>query len=177
MKKILFTVFAAFVAFGASAQIEKGTILAGASSNLGYNSFTPKDADAITAFNIDLKGGYFIIDNLALGLNIGFSSQDDSNSDTKTTSTALGVFARYYIQGKIFIEGGFDSYKDKDESGGSEFESSYTGINIGVGYAAFITDNIAVEPALGYTSVSGDFEGSGFGINVGFTLYLNRGGN
>jgi outer membrane protein len=170
MKKTIVTlVVMLFAAAGAFAQVEKGTILVGASSNAGFTSFKQKDADESTSqFNINAKVGYFVIDNLALGLNLGYTSVKDLGS-----STAIGAFGRYYVNGKIIIGAGFNSNKEKDDVSDTDF--SYTTIPLEVGYAAFITDNIAIEPALGYTLYSGDLEGSAFGLNVGFTLYLNRG--
>jgi len=48
------------------------------------------------------------------------------------------------------------------------------GLPLEVGFAAFITDNIAVEPSFGYALGLGDNESNTFGLNVGFSLYLNR---
>ena len=62
MKKVLLTVFAALVVFAASAQIEKGSWIVGGSSNLNFTS-NDEDAGDYSEFNIDVKGGYFVIDN------------------------------------------------------------------------------------------------------------------
>ena len=85
MKKIVLTLFAACLVFAASAQIAQGTILVGASSSLGFSSFN-KDAGGFTQFNLDVRGGYFVIDNLAFGLNLGFSTIDagDFGKETDT---------------------------------------------------------------------------------------------
>jgi len=166
MKKIFLTVLVAMLFAGASyAQIAKGTVLVGASSNLGFTSVKPDGGDSYSVFSIDGKVGYFFIDNLVFGANLGFTKVEESNS------TNLGLFGRYYFNGKIFVGAGFNSY---NADGVNDSDYSYTGIPIEVGYAAFITDNIAVEPELNYTLTTGDNEGSAFGLNVGFTLYLNR---
>jgi hypothetical protein len=164
MKKTIVTlVVMLFAAAGAFAQIEKGTILVGASSNLSFISEKPKDGDGVSTIDLNVKGGYFIIDNLALGLNIGYNKFSEADDAT----TIFGLFGRYYINGKIFVGAGFNSAKQGD--------LSITQIPLELGYAAFITDNIAIEPAINYSMISGDYEGSQFGLNVGFTLYLNRG--
>lgn len=166
MKKSIVTlVVMLFAAAGAFAQIEKGAILVGASSNLGFTSYKPKDGDSFSAFNVDAKVGYFVIDNLALGVNLGYQKIDEASI------TSLGLFGRYYVNGKIILGAGFNS--NKEDSGESDF--SYTSIPLEVGYAAFITDNIAIEPVVKYEMWSGDVEGSTFGLGVGFTLYLGRG--
>jgi len=102
------------------------------------------------------------MDNLVVGPSLGYSSFKFGDSDGSVT--AFGLFGRYYIQGKIFAGAGFLSVKP---DGGS----SSTAIPLEVGYAAFITDNIAIEPALNY--IIGDGY-STFGLGVGFNLYLNR---
>jgi outer membrane protein len=174
MKKVIFTVFA--ISFGVitvSAQVPKGTILTGVSSNIGFSSYKPDGGTSTSNFNVNLRGGYFIIDNLVVGLNLGFNRTDYGSSSTGT-STGLGVFARYYIIGKIFVGGGFDAYNAKTESGGSTIKSSYTTINGTAGYAWFIIPSVAVEPALNLEVDGGDLKGMGLGARVGFTIFLNR---
>lgn len=163
MKKGLLTLFAAVTFFAASAQINQGTILVNAKSDLSFTSYSPKDGDTSSDFQIALKGGYFVIDNLAVGAQLGYFK--DSEADDAGTS--LGVFGRYYINGKFLLGAGVNANKYGD--------FSYTSIPLEAGYAAFITDNIAIEPTVTYEIQSGDQEGSQFGIAVGFSLYLNRG--
>lgn len=164
MKKTLLTLFAAITVFAASAQIEQGTILVGASSNAGFSSTSIDGVDDnSTSFNIGLKGGYFVIDNLAVGLT--FEYQKEKFGDSEFDATGFGLFGRYYVNGKIFAGAGFQSIKFGDAD-------AETFIPLEVGYAAFITDNIAVEPSLNYVIGDGN---STFGLGVGFTLYLNRG--
>jgi outer membrane scaffolding protein for murein synthesis (MipA/OmpV family) len=164
MKKGLLTLFAAVTFFAASAQINQGAILVGGSSNLAFGSYKPKDGDGITVINLDAKAGYFIIENLALGVNLGYAKFDD------LSETSIGAFARYYINGKIFVGAGVNTNKSDD--GDTDF--SYTSVPLEVGYAAFITDDIAIEPAIMYEMQSGDQEGSAFGVNVGISFYLNK---
>ena len=46
-------------------------------------------------------------------------------------------------------------------------------ITINVGYLHMLTDNISLEPSLGYTMhTMGDLSGSTIGLNVGFGLYF-----
>ena len=165
--------FASVIVFAASAQISKGAILMRGSSNLGFTSFN-EDAGDYTQFNLDVKGGYFIMDNLALGLNLGFSSVDLGDSG-KETDTGFGVFGRYYFNGKIFGGVGFNSVKVKFESDSFDSESTVSVIPIEVGYAAFLNDVVAIEPSVNYSIYGSDAEGASFGIAVGLTVYLNRG--
>jgi hypothetical protein len=173
MKKTIVIVLALVAFVSAQAQIEKGAVLVGASSNLSFSSEKPKGGDAQSVFSIDGKAGYFFANNFAGGVNISFASTDGASS------TGIGAFARYYIGGKFFLGAGFSAMSDKFEidlgNGNETIKTKYNQIPLEAGFAAFITDNIAVEPSLNYAIISGDMEGSRLGINVGFSLYLNRG--
>lgn len=159
MKKLLFiTVFACTITTTSFAQIERGTILAGASSNFGYNNISPDNSSGYNILNVDLKAGYFVINNLTAGLNVGYSKIDDSSV------TSVGIFTRYYVAGKFFAGVGYTSIKP---DGGD----SATEIPIELGFAAFVSDNIAIEPSVGYSMGDG-YER--FGFNIGFSLYFNR---
>jgi hypothetical protein len=160
-KKSLLVLALAFIAVtGAFAQdpIEKGALLFSGNTNLGYNSTTPTGGSSSSNFSIGLKGGYFFMDNLAGGLLF----QMDSPSGG-TSTTGFGIFGRYYVNGAIFLGAGFLSV-----SGGG---ASKTFIPFEAGYAFFINNAVAVEPALSFTTYDG---GSNLGLNVGFTVYLGR---
>jgi len=147
----------ASVAFG---QIEKGAWLFSGGSNLGNTSFSQSGGGSSSAFNLDLKGGYFFMDNLAAGALLNLLSYSGSST------TGIGLFARYYVQGKFFLGAGFQSWST---SGGG---GSTTQIPVEVGYAFFVNNAIAVEPGLKLTTFSG---GSTFNIGIGFTVFLGRG--
>lgn len=167
MKKVLLTVFAALTVFTASAQIEQGTWLISGSSNLGFTSFN-EDAGDYSQFNIDVKGGYFVIENLAVGLNLGYDKVEE------TSLTTFGLFGRYYVNGSIFGGLGFNS--NSLDLGIDDAEKvSFTTIPLEVGYAAFIGKVVAIEPAFNYTIYGGDAEGAAFGFNIGISVYLGRG--
>lgn len=174
MKKILLTLLAGCLVFVASAQISQGTVLVGGSSNLGFTSFN-EDAGDFSQFNLDVRGGYFVIDNLAFGLNLSFANRDFGDFG-KETDTGFGVFGRYYFNGKIFGGVGFNSLNAKfEDSNGDEVESTVSVIPIEVGYAAFLNDAVAIEPSLNYSIYGSDGEGASFGVSVGITVYLGRG--
>lgn len=157
MKKLFLTLVAASIVFAASAQINKGAILVSGSSNFGYNNISPDNSSGYNVINLDLKAGYFIINNLALGLNIDYTKIEDSSL------TSIGAFGRYYIAGKFFAGAGFNSVDNGSDSS--------TEIPLEVGFAGFVSDAIAIEPALSYTMGDG-YER--FGLNIGLSLYFNR---
>ena len=167
MKETIFTLVVGLAFAGpAFAQIGQGTVLIGASSNLNYSSTSFDGADDnLNSFNINLGVGYFVIENLALGIELGYDKITFGDNDA--SSTTFGLFGRYYVNGKIFLGAGYRSSKGEDSD-------AVNSLPLEVGYAAFITDNIAVEPSFGYALGLGDNESNTFGLNVGFSLYLNR---
>jgi hypothetical protein len=167
MKKILLTLFAATVVFAASAQIGKGTILVGGSSNLNFTSNNEDHGD-FSEMSLDVRGGYFVMDNLAVGLRLGYDkykSNADGASDVDAVTT-FGVFGRYYVQGKIMLGAG---YAITDYG-----TPSSSALSIEAGYAIFLNDAVAIEPALNYTSFGSDDQGAAFGLNVGISVFLGR---
>lgn len=158
MKKSLLIFIAVLTVGTASAQINKGSILVGASSNLNFSSVKFDGSDRFSIFDLGAKVGYFAIDNLAVGLDLGYQKIDD------ISNTNFGIFGRYYYMGKFFGGAGFRITK-------FEGQDSQTTIPFEIGYAAFITENIAVEPAFNLSV--GDNTNT-FGLRVGFSLYFNR---
>jgi outer membrane protein len=162
MKKVLLTVFAALTVFVASAQIEQGTWLLSGASDLSFVS-NNEDAGDDSQFDVNVRGGYFVIENLAIGLNLGVSKWSEADDAT----IGVGPFARYYFAGKVFGGAGINIIKMGDFSA--------TQIPLEVGYAAFLNKVVAIEPSLNYGIYGGDLEGAAFGVNVGISVYLGRG--
>ena len=106
MKKLLFA--AALVAFGftANAQEEQtfgfaeGDVIV--EGNLGFNSENDKNTEIETsAFEFNPKVGYFLSDDLAVGVQLMLDTDKETDgmadTETKTTTFGAGVFARYYF--------------------------------------------------------------------------------
>jgi hypothetical protein len=163
MKKLHLVLLLVVTLTTAKAQIEKKTVYLGATSNLSLLGVTTgPNSSSTTYFNISPQVGYFFADNFLLGADLSFSSNAGINQ------TTIGVFTRYYIKGKVFLGGGYSS---SSFSGGNSFGL----FNLEGGYAAFITPNIAVEPALVFSKGTGDATNyTTFGLQVGFSLYFNR---
>mgnify|MGYP001803354839 CR=1 FL=1 len=164
MKKITFSAFALLLAFTSFSQTEQGRILVGVGSDLRFSSqsFEGSD-DNFNTFSVGLGGGYLLIANFVAGANIGeFSSN----------SFGIGPFVRYYYE-QFFAEAGVNFSESSSESDFFESDSSLNQVNLGLGYAAFINDYIAVEPSLNYSIGGGDVDGQNtFSLNVGFAIYL-----
>ena len=93
--------------FYSNAQLQKGSILVSGQSSfdLSFGSSKIKSDDATgdptktTNFELAPQAGYFVMDNLAVGLALNVSSEVEKDPDNdKSTNTAfvVGPFARYY---------------------------------------------------------------------------------
>ena len=147
------------------AQFEQGTMLVGGSAGLELITNKEKAGGSTstfgksTSFNFSPRVGYFVINNLALGAELGFSMSkfkaDGADYETNSSGVTIGPFARYYF-GKFYGEGtfGVGSNKDKEDDAGdiTEQKSSVTSWSVGAGYAIFLNESVAIEPKIGYGS-------------------------
>ena len=172
MKKLLFTLGLVAIVGMASAQTDQGGWVVGASSNLGFTSESQDGvADNTSTINLGTRAGYFIIDNLSLGLLLNFNNE--SQGDFKDTQTTIGPWARYYVGGQFFLGAAYGIGSNKSDNGVTETKTSGGNLLLEAGYPIFMGDNVAIEPALNYTMGMGDFDGrSSFGVGVGFMLYF-----
>lgn len=136
----------------------------------GFSSATADGADdALNTITISPNLGYFVIDNLGIGVNVGFVSQ--SLGDASLTQVGIGPYARYYVYQGLFPQVGimYNSIKFDDEDADTS-----TDINLGVGYSFFLNNSIAVEPMLSYTIGGGDSKVNTFGLMIGIQAFLGR---
>lgn len=172
MKKIILFAAFAVVAFATQAQTEKSTWLLGGAAGFASEG---KDDYKTTSFFISPKAGYFVMDNLAIGAGLGFSSVKGGDDDAET-NLSFGPFVRYYFvnlgeNAKLFGNAnvGFGSTKVSGESLGT------TQWGISAGPAIFLNKNTALEMTLGYGSLkyNGDSEAlNSFGVAIGFQIHL-----
>ncbi len=141
-----------------------------------------------TAFSFNPFAGYFLMDDLALGLGVDVSansySSDDFDIEGSFTSISLGPVVRYYISEGLFAQGffGVGSSNSSDTSGGFTSESKL-GLNtwrVGAGYSIRLTETILLDPFVSYGSyVQKDKENSdnkltrsGIWFGLSFTLIV-----
>ena len=195
MKKITLFVISICATFGAYSQYNQGRMLVGGS--LSFSTVTDKTKDSGTTttlgkstdFSLAPQFGYFVIDNLAVGagLDIGlgkWKDEFDSDDNWNYSSIELIPFVRYYLKQNIFFQGmiGVGSQKNKYGSANTtEYKDAIFSWSLAAGYAYFLTDNVAVEPIIGYGSTSWADKDSdvkdidlGLFLRVGFQIYLDK---
>lgn len=178
---------------GVFSQTEKGQVLLGISSryslnpievgislpdmmSLGFSTVKFKSDDDNTddsettkfnCFNLMPKAGYFVIDNLAVGIDLQlamYSMKETYDSYTYNdhgTVFSAGPFLRYYFPvSKImpYLEAGgsFGSAKTTYEYENEEEESkmSMNSFSAGAGISAPLGDKVALDLMLGYLSMT-----------------------
>ena len=163
MKKLMtaLTVLS-FVAL--SAQTEKGNVFLEANTGTlatGNTSFSLSAADGNTSWSVGIDGGYFVMDDLALKVGLGYSDPGD---------IADGTFV-YKLGAKYYIDGVFPLGVDFTGLSSDGFDASWLGLQ--GGYAIFLGDNVAIEPNLRYNvALDSDTTNSVFQALVGFVIFL-----
>jgi opacity protein-like surface antigen len=184
MKKLFLSLVLVAAGAAAHAQIGSGSLMLGGSLGFsstggGENKITPggggasvtTDSTARSNWNFSPTIGYFLNDNLAVGLrlNLGGTNRDQvTTTDGKTTenisSFDLGIelFGRYYKEiGSnlyFFVDGGIGfssaSWTDKIEDGvdklkdGNKKSLSTIGLNIAPGVAFFPSEKWGIDLTL-----------------------------
>lgn len=198
-RAILCTCVLVCISLLSQAQTEKGKFIMGGSSSFDFSSSKSKwktdNADGedgkSSTMEFSPQVGYFVIDNLALGveLPVNISSQTDEDDDKFTTTTiAVAPFARIYFgegKAKPYLQGavGVGNVKMKYDVSGQSSEDTSAGMFLyqaGAGVGVFFNEYVGLDFGLGYTSVTMTPEGdsdfknisSGIGINIGFTISL-----
>lgn len=191
----------------ARAQFEKGKIMAGITSTIGLGQFGTdimnlglttekvKYSDGETdqayktfGFNLLPRAGYFVINNLAAGVDllVSFKSEKSSDSDYKHSETmmSIGPYARYYFPlEKIypFVEGniGFGFWKQKWSYGAnSEEKEGLLIYGLGIGAGKSLGEKVMIDALLGYSSQSWKDEENDkyiygtIGLKIGISLFF-----
>ena len=192
-------------------QLKKGNILVGVAStisldgawgselmSLGFTSTKNKhgsepaeDAYKCTVWNFLPRGGYFVIDNLAVGLETaisGYKEKGSNDYDTWSESMfAIGPWARYYYPQEKFypfaeVELLFGSEKESYNDNDYKYNVLLLGVYIGA--ALPLGERVTFDAKLGYAHATLSHKGSGVEdidikhltggivIAMGFSVYL-----
>jgi hypothetical protein len=182
MKKVILSMVA-LATFGfasAQEQTAKGKWLIEANTgfggqNVGSTGFSLSSSDGNTDYNLGAEGGYFIMQDLAVKVGLGYGGKSrkinafDGTSSTVTTSTiGYKIGAKYYVIHKIPVELSINGASVKDAT------ENPLWLGIQGGYAIFLSDKIALEPGLRYNhSLNDKYTDKGvIQFNVGFSMFF-----
>ncbi len=173
MKKIVLSCLLAGFALVSSAQTSRNDWMIG-------GNFSLNTADNNTQIGFTPGAGVFVIDNLAVGGNLGLNYSKTGNN--KFTSFGVGPFVRYYFTTETqavrpILHGSFN-YLSTKQKVGNQASSTNNGVNffVGGGAAMFISKNVSIDAIAGYDRTKyKNFDGSGgFAFTIGFQVYLLR---
>ncbi|MGG5487002.1 hypothetical protein [Gaetbulibacter sp. PBL-D1] len=133
----------------------------GHSANTGIGLYS---IDGITVWSIGGEAGYFVMDDLAVKVGLGYNDFDGASS----FSYKLG--AKYYIDSQFPVQVDLTGASGDDVFG----DESPLWLGIQGGYAWFVADNISIEPGLRYNlSMNEDFTDEGMvEFRIGFALHF-----
>lgn len=151
MKKILLTLTAVTaMTFAANAQTEKGTHIVG--GQIGFETSKVKDTDnKNNSFSIAPQYGYFVSDNFALGLGLGYSWDKAELGDKETThdSFTLTPYGRYYAGNsnvKFFGQLSVPMAWGNEKIDGDKFANTANyGVELAPGVAYFPAPRVGIE--------------------------------
>jgi outer membrane protein len=198
MKKLLLAGAVALFSLS-NAQMTKGDWVISGTTGLGFNSIDTKtkvggesyDGAKVSTFSITPSAGYFVIDKLAVGIDLGFTSITTKEDGDKTTISSFSAMptATYYFANSSklvpFLGAGvgYASNKTKETYSGSSDEYTADGlawkVKGGVTYMA--TQSLGINLGVSFDQFSNKetFMGTEFkntvntfGVNVGFSYFI-----
>lgn len=196
MRKTILTLLAGVFTLASAnvfAQTEAGHGFVGAKSGLGFTStkVTTKTAEGSNSskptnkFNLNLNGGYFVIDNLAIGglVELDLTAIDTASTLEYVVAPKLTYFVPFDSQFRPYANF-YAGYAGVNHSKSGSSENSNTGglaIGGGIGCAYFLQSNIALSLELGYNSQSTEVKvgdksvtttAGAFAPSLGFSLFF-----
>lgn len=159
-----------------------------------YGSDPAEDSYKMTSFNFLPKAGYFVADNLVTGLQMiasGYKETDLEYDDTyKENTLGIGPFVRFYYPLDKFYpfieaESVFGTIREAWYS--EDAKSPFLLLGVSIGASLPLGDKVTFDAAAGYlrssvkntnveTEESYHYITSGFGLRIGFTIYLQMPG-
>lgn len=200
--KFGFLLAALSVSISSFGQTTKGSFIVSGSTGLQFGSSNAKltydgqtqSENDITTFSFTPSVGYFIVDNLAIGLSCNIVSNKSEMKDvgsSSSTSLMLAPTAMYYfpIDGKLrpYAQLGVGYMTMKEEMnisliGGDSDEQTLNGlaVNFGGGVSYFVSKSFSIDLSLSYSKSTltdadddkGKIKQGTFGSNIGISVFF-----
>lgn len=136
----------------------------GFGEHVGSTSLSLTSSNRVTAYNIGAEGGYFIKNNLALKLGLGYG---DNGIKGEETPIAYKIGAKYYFKSMIPIELSYNGVGIGDK------DANPTYLGLQAGYALFLGKNVSIEPGIRYNvATHKQYYDNNFQFNIGFALHF-----
>lgn len=182
MKTVAKALFTLLIVISTTNIISAQTVNAGAcmlGGSLGFNSIKFEGSDNTrTTLNITPNFGYYIINDLAIGVRFNFYNESyDGDSESQF---GIGPWARYYIaQSPVFAHAGIDFGTTGLELFSLLSDEDSSTLYFGLGYSWFVNPSVAIEPLLQYSIYKAGDEGffndyNRFGFNISVQAFLGR---
>ncbi len=134
-----------------------------ANTSIQYSKFSN---DKGSLLNLGAEGGYFIMDDLALKIGLGYGFVDTGEESNSLNTFSYKIGAKYYINGNIPIQ---IDYSGAD----TELNENSSFFGIQGGYAIFLGNIVSIEPGLRYNfSLNDNLYADAFQFNIGFVIHL-----
>jgi hypothetical protein len=180
MKIFTLLFFALVISTTAFTQLSKRQVLLGGSLRFESveENYYPGATYKGTNIFVSPAVGIFVVNKLAGGVRVDFSSykSNSSNVETKQTTMAFSPFVRYYflpVPSKInaFLDVGYLLSKTKWNSfSNPAFTDKSRGFQVLAGPSLFLTEQIALEFTIGYRHTTSDEWGPGLDANKSTTI-------
>lgn len=189
MKKIILSIIAVLGLGFANAQetagegFSNGDAFISGSFNLGSNKYSAQGNFKESTFSIAPTVGFFVSQNIALGLGLGFSSskitKEEGDDAFKTTTTTIGAYGRYYFTpaAKFSVFGQLSVEYATTKFNPSDLKVNGFGLGLSPGVNYFLNRNFAIEAswgALNYASAKADVDGAEASNDFEFGLNLDN---
>ncbi|WP_027385521.1 outer membrane protein [Chryseobacterium gregarium] len=198
MKKLLLA--GAVALFGLSnAQMTKGDWVISGNTGLGFNSVDTKtkvegqtyDGAKVSTFSVTPSVGYFVIDKLAVGIDLGFTNittKEDGDKSTISSFSVMPTATYYFVNSSKLVPFlgagiGYASGKTKEtySNVSEEFTTNGLAWKVKGGVTYMATQSLGINLGVSFDQFSNKETYFGteykntvntFGVNVGFSYFI-----
>lgn len=186
MKKVLFLIFVTTFSSAIYSQstvegFSKGSLFAGGQVSFSSEKFDENEA---RGFSFNPRIGYFLSNNLAVGVNVGFATSKEEQGvviKSDFSSTSFGVFGRYYFtpanKFSVFGNLGANYSTTTNKTLNPDLKINGFGVSLSPGINYFISKKIAIETSIGllsYSTSKPDIDGAESTNSFDFNLGLDN---
>jgi hypothetical protein len=183
--KLVFTLTVLLFTFACTAQITKGQFLIGGSGTYYASSYRQTDAK-FRGFELDARGGIFLLNKLAGGIQLGYNYNKEFGTVEITNqyyeqydrSINVGPFARYYFLNaakKINLLADASYFRCWSKSGnlygGSKWKTY--GYAFAAGPVLFLNPNVSLETTLNY-EYRFEYFPTALQVKLGLQVHLSK---